>query len=92
MTEGDSRHPDTQRRNSREENSHFVRRPAGSGPPDTTKNGGVPEQTRHGLVKDARDQDQPADKSRAQQQDSGQQAQRDAADQPPSPGQPAGGE
>jgi hypothetical protein len=53
----------------------------------------------HGIVRDSRGgEDQPADKSRAQQtsvgeQSAGQEAQRDAATtQPISPGQPAGGE
>jgi hypothetical protein len=53
---------------------------------------------RHGIVTDSRGQDQPADKSRAQQatfgeQSAGQEAQRDAATtQPIAPGQSAGGE
>jgi hypothetical protein len=89
MTERDTRH--TQHIHSHGEHSRLVRQPAGGGAPDTTKTGGVPRQTRHGLGKDARGQDQPTDKSRAQH-DSGQQAQRDAAEQPPSPGLPAGGE
>jgi hypothetical protein len=59
-----------------------------------------PERTdrQHGIVRDSRGQDQPADKSRAQQasfgeRSAGQEAQRDAATtEPISPGQPAGGE
>ena len=53
---------------------------------------GPKERTGHGVHRDLRGEDQPADKSRAQQT-AGEQAQRDAAlDQPPSPGQPARGE
>jgi len=49
--------------------------------------------SRHGIHRDLRGEDQPADKSRAQQTSTGEEAQRDAArDQPPSPGQPAHGE
>ena len=45
-----------------------------------------------GIRRDLRGEEQPADKSRAQQ-NSGDEAQRDAArDQPPSPGLPARGE
>jgi len=64
MTERDTRH--TQHIHSHEEHSRLVRRPAGGGAPDTTTTGGVPQQTRHGLGKDERGQDQPTDKSRAQ--------------------------
>jgi hypothetical protein len=50
----------------------------------------------HGILPDHRGQDQPTDKSRAQQvslgEEAGEKAQRDAAEQPISPGQPAGGE
>jgi hypothetical protein len=50
----------------------------------------------HGILQDDRGQDQPIDKSRAQQTHLGEEAadaQRDAAvGQPMSPGQPAGGE
>ncbi len=45
----------------------------------------------HGITKNSRGEDQPKDKSRAQQT-SGEQAQRDASRQLPSPGEPAGGE
>jgi hypothetical protein len=44
----------------------------------------------HGIVRDEKGQEQPNDKKRAQQ--SGVQKQKDAAKQPESPGQPAGGE
>ena len=45
-----------------------------------------------GIARDSRGQEQPKDKGRAQQS-SGEDAQRKAAlDQPPSPGEPAGGE
>lgn len=45
-----------------------------------------------GIARDSLGQEQPKDKSRAQQSP-GEKAQRDAArDQPPSPGEPAGGE
>ncbi len=48
--------------------------------------------TDQGIVRDSRGQEQPKDKSRAQQS-SGDKAQQDAAREgPPSPGQPAGGE
>ena len=48
--------------------------------------------SRHGVHRDLRGEDQPADKSRAQEP-SGEEVQRDAVrDQPPSPGQPAKGE
>jgi hypothetical protein len=51
----------------------------------------------HGILQDDRGQDQPTDKSRAQQthlgEEAGEEAQRDAAtSQPMSPDQPAGGE
>jgi hypothetical protein len=53
---------------------------------------GPKERTGHDVHRDLRGEDQPANKSRAQQP-SGEQAQRDAArDQPPSPGEPAQGE
>jgi hypothetical protein len=46
----------------------------------------------HGVVRDERGQDQPKDKSRAQETP-GQKAQKDAAQsEPQSPGEPAGGE
>ncbi len=46
----------------------------------------------HGIERDTRGQEQPTDKSRAQQS-AGDKAQRDAAlDQSMSPGEPAGGE
>jgi hypothetical protein len=45
-----------------------------------------------GIARDSRGQEQPKDKARAQQS-SGEDAQRQAArEQPPSPGEPAGGE
>lgn len=45
-----------------------------------------------GIVRDERGQDQPKDKARAQQS-AGLKAQKEAAQtQPPSPGEPAGGE
>jgi hypothetical protein len=44
----------------------------------------------HGIVRDDKGQEQPKDKKRAQQSDV--QEQKDAAKQPESPGQPAGGE
>jgi hypothetical protein len=45
-----------------------------------------------GIARDSRGQEQPKDKGRAQQS-SGEDAQRQAArEQPPSPGEPAGGE
>ena len=43
----------------------------------------------HGIIRDEKGQEQPKDKKRAQQ--SGVQEQKDAAKQPESPGQPAGG-
>ncbi len=50
----------------------------------------------HGILPDSRGQDQPTDKSRAQQadleQEASEEAQRDATSQPMSPGEPAGGE
>jgi hypothetical protein len=51
----------------------------------------------HGILPDHRGQDQPTDKSRAQQvsfgEEAGEKAHHDAAtDQPPSPGQPASAE
>jgi hypothetical protein len=60
------------------------RRPPGMNPQRTNQG--------HGVTRDTRGQDQPADRTRAQQA-SGEAAQRDAAvAQPPAPGQPAGGE
>jgi hypothetical protein len=62
---------------------------------DTHGNGpsaGPKQRTGQGVHRDLRGEEQPADKSRAQQP-AGEEAQRDAArDQPPSPGQPAQGE
>jgi hypothetical protein len=50
---------------------------------------GPKQRTGQGVIRDLRGEEQPADKSRAQQS-SGEQAQRDAArDQPPSPGEPS---
>jgi len=50
---------------------------------------GPKQRTGQGVHRDLRGEEQPADKSRAQQS-SGEEAQRDAArDQPPSPGEPA---
>jgi hypothetical protein len=45
-----------------------------------------------GIHHDSRGQDQPVDKGRARQKTSGKEANDAAARQPPSPGQPAGGE
>ena len=53
---------------------------------------GPKERAGHGVHRDLRGEDQPADKSRAQDAP-GERAQRDAAlEQPRSPGQPARGE
>jgi hypothetical protein len=54
--------------------------------------GGAGRAADQGVTTNSRGEEQPKDKSRAQQT-SGEQAQRDAArEQPPSPGEPAGGE
>jgi len=54
---------------------------------------GPKERIGHGVYRDLRGEDQPADKSRAQQTSKGEEAQREAAvNQPPFPGQPARGE
>jgi hypothetical protein len=54
--------------------------------------GPQPRTDRHGIHHDSRGQDEPVDKGRARQKTSGEQADDAAARQPPSPGQPAGGE
>jgi len=60
-----------------------------------SRRGGAPGQ---GVVRDERGQEQPAEKSRAQQtsseaqRKSAEEQRRSAEEQPPSPGQPAGGE
>ena len=74
----------------------LMKQPAGRTPP--TMPGGPPaappnQQRGHGITRDARGEQQPDDASRARQVAAGEKAQRDAAaNEPMSPGEPAGGE